>query len=333
MCLVAFIEACREARGSNQEWFYNVSAAAAPLLHGRRPRGTGGYSYQILGDRSIALLELIQARGSELAAHPTYGKAAFLECINASPMRSVFSAADPNVIVLSRLGAALDVELQDRLPPGAGDSVGLIGGAFRGEGVNLCWLLAEPLRPSPRQLRHLSGLAEHLSAGYRVRQLLGSTTRAYERAAAVFTPDGRVQHASADLPRDQHAALIERLVAAVRGSERLRTRSSQRSVADAEALFGAFVSGQYALIDQIDADGKRWVVAMRVKDPRGSGGLTVRERRVAIAAASGLANKAIAAEIGISTRAVAYDLRSCLAKLGLGDRHALVQWFAARANL
>lgn len=327
MSTTAFIEACRSTSTTQAAWFLELTAAAAPLLGAHR--GLGGYTYRVLLDGSIAIVDLIHPIGSQLAEHPDYGKAAFLNHINGTPLRACFSALDPVAIVLSQQERRLAEALRPRLPPGGVDSVGLISGAFRREGVSLCCLLDRDLRPGTRKMAYLRALAEHLSAGYRVRRVLATSASWIESAAAVITPEGRVAHFAPPVGGEERASIANRLVGAVRASERLRTVARRRGVAESEALFDAFIAGQYALVDQVDSDGRRWIVAVCVKGHRRSAMLTRRERRVAAAAASGLSNKAIAADIGLSVRAVAYDLRACLAKLGLADRASLVLWWSA----
>ena len=56
------------------------------------------------------------------------------------------------------------------------------------------------------------------------------------------------------------------------------------------------------------------------------GGLTRRERDVAVLIAQGKANKAIARDLGVGERTVEGHVASALAKLGFGSRTQLAAW-------
>lgn len=64
----------------------------------------------------------------------------------------------------------------------------------------------------------------------------------------------------------------------------------------------------------------------RTGDVLGPGGLTPREREVAVCVAQGMTNKEIARELGIAAKTVEMHVGSCLGKLGFGSRSQLAAW-------
>ena len=117
-----------------------------------------------------------------------------------------------------------------------------------------------------------------------------------------------------------------------RGAPRVAGNSDE-SMAAWEGL----VSGRWSLIDRFDSDRRRFVVAvrndLRFPDPRG---LSLRERQVAEFAGLGRSAKEIAYLLGVSAASVENSLRRAQAKLGLGSRLELTEFFSPqgiRANL
>jgi ATP/maltotriose-dependent transcriptional regulator MalT len=86
------------------------------------------------------------------------------------------------------------------------------------------------------------------------------------------------------------------------------------------------LSGQWALVDRFDSDGRRFIVAVPVDErPNAMLGLTRREREVFKLLAEGLSNKVVAHELGISTSAVSTHLNNIFRKLRIEDRASAVR--------
>jgi DNA-binding CsgD family transcriptional regulator len=139
---------------------------------------------------------------------------------------------------------------------------------------------------------------------------------------AVLSADGDVLHATGT------AALHRRSLAeAVVTMDRAR----RRKLPDAEALesWNALVDGQWSILDLIESDGKRLLLARRNQlNGHDLLALTPLERDVAWLTAIGHSYKYIAYELGINLSGVVRRLNTVLTKLRLGSRGELVRAFA-----
>jgi hypothetical protein len=260
-----FIEACRQATVCSTEWLSAIAAAAAPLFD--NPLGISGYTYRISDADTVELLDLIAAPGSQLAVDPTCGKAAFLARLGAATVSEHYCAGAPRAASLSQLDRKQRADLQRVLPRDASDALGLFGGVFMRSGIKLCTHFAQDVPLGLRRVRYYRGLAAHLGAGYRVRQLVAKAASVFDVAAAVATPAGQLLEV-----RDcgKQGETVQAIRHAVRNAERIRTRGLRRGVAEAEALYSAFVADNYSLAHAEDTDGKQLVVALRTGRRRNS---------------------------------------------------------------
>ena len=174
---------------------------------------------------------------------------------------------------------------------------------------------------SASELRRWGRIAAHLSSALRLRAKLRASV-VVEEPEAVFDPDGKLHHASGDA-RD--GAAREALRKAVLSLEKAR---GQQRVEDADRALGewrALVSGQWSLLDQLEQDGRRYIIA-RQNEPRAQGpeALTERERQVVGYAALGHHNKLIAYELGIAASTVRVLMARAASKLGVRTRDDLV---------
>jgi DNA-binding NarL/FixJ family response regulator len=88
------------------------------------------------------------------------------------------------------------------------------------------------------------------------------------------------------------------------------------------ALWNAFWTGDWFLVDHFDDDGRRFLVARRY-GRSGRQGLSSRQWQVAVLVAGGYANKQIAHELGLAESTVATYLAQAMAKLGVRSRMEL----------
>lgn len=88
------------------------------------------------------------------------------------------------------------------------------------------------------------------------------------------------------------------------------------------ALWNAFWTGNWFLVDHFDDDGRRFLVARRY-GRGGRQGLSSRQWQVAVLVAEGQANKQIAHELGLAESTVATYLAQAMAKLGVRSRMEL----------
>jgi len=164
-------------------------------------------------------------------------------------------------------------------------------------------LFLEPaLAPPDAQLEHV---VAHLIAAARLRRYGGWLE-------AVLTPAGALCHAEGEA-----IYMREELREATRTMDRARTRLRVTSPEDALSAWRVLVEARWSLLDMIDSDGKRLVVA-RVNPPRmrGSDVLAAREQQILALAGCGHTNRLIAYELGLSEGVIEAHLAAALRKLG-----------------
>jgi DNA-binding CsgD family transcriptional regulator len=104
-----------------------------------------------------------------------------------------------------------------------------------------------------------------------------------------------------------------------------RARLSERDGDDALSLWRAMVDGRWSLVDDFDADGKRYFVAREsLRGPGMPRALTPREERTLALVCEGKSNKLIGYALGLSPSTVSSTVRSLLVKLGAEHRAEIV---------
>jgi DNA-binding CsgD family transcriptional regulator len=192
-----------------------------------------------------------------------------------------------------------------------------------------CLIAAPRCRVGPvpaHEIHRWRQVAAHMATAFRVRrQLEGwSPDRRVDEmptVEAILAPDGALQHAMRPAQtRPARAALVR----AVKALERARGSLRRRNPEEALAIWRAMVSGRWSLLDHVDSDSRRYVLAHR-NDPQApdARGLTLRERQVVAYVALGHSNKVIAYELGLSTSTVGSHLARARAKLALPSAAAL----------
>ncbi|HTQ06766.1 MAG TPA: helix-turn-helix transcriptional regulator [Polyangiaceae bacterium] len=175
---------------------------------------------------------------------------------------------------------------------------------------------------TPLELERWGRIAAHLTSAVRIRLRLRANGTKTE-PSAVFDPNGVLEHAegAAKTPEAREA-----LRQAVVTMERARGAERRENPDRALGQWRALVDGQWSLVDQIEVDGRRYVVA-RENEPRASGleALTERERQVVGYAQLGHHNKLIAYELGIAHSTVRVLISRAAAKLGARTREELLR--------
>jgi DNA-binding CsgD family transcriptional regulator len=174
-----------------------------------------------------------------------------------------------------------------------------------------------PETPYPHGDRSVLGLVgAHLGAALRLRSLVGPT-----EPEAVLSPSGNVLHAT-----DTAKPVRESLVSAVLRSEQARGRMRKAAPQEAMRAWEALVRGQWTIVETVERDGKRLLLARRNPlRPPGLLDLTADERSVAWLAACSHSYKYIAYELGIPLATVASRLRRAMRKLRITNRGELIQ--------
>ncbi|NBC30008.1 MAG: hypothetical protein GVY29_08450 [Spirochaetes bacterium] len=189
-----------------------------------------------------------------------------------------------------------------------------------------------PLRHSygpPRLETEFWGkVGTHIAAGHRLRRRMAEAPPE-SRAAAIMRPDGRALELGDDAR--PHRDVLRRTVRALDSAKARDFRTGSSETID---LWKGLLAGEWSLVDRVDTDGKRYVLAIR-NDPDAPApvSLSRREAQVATYIAQGRSHKAVSYELGIAVSTVGTHLRNALDKLGLSS-HTELAWFygAVRAE-
>jgi DNA-binding CsgD family transcriptional regulator len=339
--IVGVIEAAYQVeQGSDRSWLAELLARARPSLD----RGLGVAAY---------FMDLTQARyaspepvgyGMPDGWREIFDAMVSPEAVTPAIRRRL---ADPTpVVTLSQnLGKRLFASIRDMARSvGFRDWLGIkvLDPTLRG--IILSAPLPRVMRPTPATVALWSRIAGHLSAGYRLRRRFAVDTAATAAAAAAATdregahdtdwsreaeailhPSGqKVLHAGG-VARSREAR--ESLLVAAQRMDRARGRLRRTDPEEAVAIWLGLVAGRWSLVDQVDRDGKRYLLAHR-NDPqapkRGARALTDRERQILAYATLGHANKLIAYELGLATSTVSELLARVRVKLGASSRNEMI---------
>lgn len=169
----------------------------------------------------------------------------------------------------------------------------------------------------------------HIAAALRLRKRVPELTTALEgdiihdsTLEAIIGSSGRVEHATGAAESKDSRALLEEAA-----GRRVRARIRIKNLAPHEALdgWGGLIDGRWTLIDHLDCQGRRFVLARR-NEPgtRRLPMLTVREAQVVGFAMLGHSPKLIHHELGITQGAVTMRLKSAYLKLGVRSQVELI---------
>jgi DNA-binding CsgD family transcriptional regulator len=332
---VELVEGSYDLSGGTEAWAQRMVDRIVPIagldldmaagFGWRLEQGRLGVTFQVGSEKARELF----AQGYSPTSHAagTNGSDVSNRLIDA-----VYRIPGPFISGRERLGDDYGAFIRGGLPDFFGEVVCLRADLDGERGFMVAIPSRAVVKTGPNQKRRYQRLAAHMTSGYR---LLASLTSARvgassladsELSEAVLSPDGRTVHAEG-CAKDTDAR--EALRDAARRIDWARTRAGRSEPERALELWQGLVSGRWSLIDHFDADGRRYLLAIRndphLSEPRT---LTLRERQVASLAGLGYPNKLIAYALGISLSSVATLLRRACSKLGLGGRGALVQFFA-----
>jgi DNA-binding CsgD family transcriptional regulator len=232
--------------------------------------------------------------------------------------------ATPAGTVSSQLGEHFTTyrPLNDHLRPlGIRDIVTINGFDVDGRGIAINAFLPAQATLPPQRLGQLQQMAAHLISSSRLR-------RFGEVREAVLDIDGKIQDAVGDA---KEPAAREALSLAARAIEAARGKLRRAEPAQALETWRALVDGRWSVVDFVDTDGKRFLVA-RVNESAPiaeARGLTKREHQIAALVGRGHSNKLIAYDLGLGEGTVASYLRRVIEKLGVSSRSEVIQLFAA----
>ncbi|RKH52685.1 LuxR family transcriptional regulator [Corallococcus sp. AB050B] len=180
-------------------------------------------------------------------------------------------------------------------------------------------------RATTAQVQQWGRIAAHLSTAVRLRHALKGlpSGRPGAEPEAVFDPSGKIHDATGEA-RSAHARdLLKRAVLMLEKSRGpLRAKDPEKSLEIRQAL----IAGRWSLVDQIEQNGQRYIVA-RENEPTAPGPalLTKREKEIVAYAQLGHHDKLIAYDLGISPSTVRVLLRRAKVKLGVHTREELLE--------
>jgi DNA-binding CsgD family transcriptional regulator len=184
---------------------------------------------------------------------------------------------------------------------------------------------------TPALVARWGRIAAHLATAVRLRHRLKELRRQDPEAPpdAVLDAAGQV-HDAVGSARERAAR--EQLRSAVLNLE--AARGPMRSEKPDRALhrWKALVAGRWTLVDQVEHDGRRYILA-RQNDPVAAGpsSLSPREKQVIAYAKLGHHNKLIAYELGVADSTVRVLLARAATKLGVRGRAELVDAYGDAA--
>lgn len=321
---IGLVESGYTWHADEEVWLEDIVRAAAPFEVGG---GVIGYTVSV-GRR----LSLGAFRCSEQAAErDARAVRRVIEGFSPSIARQVFAPTEfvgNATYRLARIASAAGVDLvqltehaDTRMP----QMWALVGGDPSRRAIVLCFPRAgrPSHEPFPHRARRSLGLAgAHLGAAMRLRALIAPPAADDAETEAVMTPGGKVLHAEgAAATPGARASLAQ----AVLASERARGRMRRAEPDEALQTWTALVRGRWTILESLDRDGKRLILARR--NPLGAIGLldlTADERDVAWLAALGHSYKYIAYELGIPIATVGGRLARAMRKLHVGSRPELL---------
>jgi DNA-binding NarL/FixJ family response regulator len=323
---IAAVEACYAPAATDEAWLEGLLRTLEPL-----DGGLGLYATRF--DASCS--ERVRFHPAVVAVNPDerWAAGARRATFEGDPaaIQALYGPGPPVTLASERLRnmpaavVGTHAPLRDRR-----DVLGVFARDVDGRGV----LIGIPLRsraamPGPRLRHALAAISAHVTAARRLRALEPPAAWGDpDHADAILDAQGHVAHARGSATA--HEAR-EALAGAVRSVERARGRARRVSPDDALELWKALVAGTWSLVDSVDTDGKRFVLARRntpgVREPKA---LTQQERDVLAYAALGYANKHIAYLLGMMPSTVATHLSSAQRKLHLRSRIELIRTLAPR---
>jgi len=190
------------------------------------------------------------------------------------------------------------------------------------------------IRASAAQKQQWGRIAAHLSTAVRLRHTLKRlpSGRVDTEPEAIFDPSGKLHDATGEAQNKQARGLLQQAVLMLEKSRGpLRTKDPEKSLAIRKPL----VAGRWSLLDEIEQDGKRYIVA-RQNEPTTSGPaiLSKRQQQVVEQALLGNSDKEIAYKLDLKHSTVRVLLGRARAKLGARSKKELLELYrsAARAK-
>jgi DNA-binding CsgD family transcriptional regulator len=315
--LLGIIEAAYAVSGSQSDWVAGLLRAAYPLIDG----GLGAFchTYEI-DDAGHVVLGAVYTSDGPVDDEFRRKASATIAMMSPEGLAGAYPRVPVAGYISQLANRFVDNGALAYIHPTARDAFGVVGGNPSGRGVVLHGGHARPGPVSRRDRAVWTYVASHLAAGLRLSEGPGETD-------AVMTPSGRLEHAEGDAKgAEARATLAEE----ARAIERARGRLRRTDPVEAVTLWRSLIGGQWSIVDHIDSDGRRYLLARRNAPRTPSWGeASERERQVLAYAGAGHTNKMIGYELGLSPSTVSSHLASAARRLGFKSRLDLVRAFSS----
>jgi DNA-binding CsgD family transcriptional regulator len=329
--VIAVVEATYRIDGTDSEWLQGIAAAVAPLLD-------DGLGISALTTEARAGRVFIRDAAC-VGGSPELHEAVASYAGNARPsvLLDAFRFARCSSMSVAAGGRHCLSEDPASLAfacLGIRDALGILGIDGTRHTAAISVYLGDWSSPSPRFVARWNRVASHLAAGFRIRRGLATVDKAgivpdpVSGSEAILTPGGQVKH-SEGAAHHAHRSLARAVV----GMERARGRLRVDDPDTALNAWRGLVSGRWSLVDHVDTDGQRFLLA-RENEPNvvAPTSVTPRERAVLSARARALSLKIIAYDLGLSIPAISASLASGMKKLGISCETELVALFAGSVS-
>ncbi|HEX7666976.1 MAG TPA: helix-turn-helix transcriptional regulator [Polyangiaceae bacterium] len=197
-----------------------------------------------------------------------------------------------------------------------------------GRGLWLGAPLPTTRKKSARHVTLFTRFAAHLASAMRMRR---NAVGSKPKAAAILAPGGALLDATAgaevvDAREDLRRATVH--------FDEARTKKMRSDVELATRRWKPLVASRWALIDEFDTDGRRFVVAVENAPPTCAArrDLSLREHQVMTQAHLGHIDKVIAYELGLSVSTVRVLIHRATRKLGATTRREALARFELLAK-
>jgi len=311
---VAVVEAVYAEAADTEQWLGGLIRAMGP---GIEHVATMASVFSVAGSTIVeAVIGSHGLSASELTVATAREVGPFTKAWKLCPlvMASAHSAVDVKQFGASQLLRGHGVEPADYVSFTAFDPVG--------RAISLAFALPRVAVPTAKDQRRAAKLAAHISAGYRLRSRQAvALSSALDAAAAILNPDGKLLHAEGPAKAPSAGTSLRQ---AARDIDQARSKQGRVDTDLALETWRALVSGTWSLVDFIDSDGRRLLVAREnAPVPPPAERLSTRERQVVAYAVVGQSQKLIAYTLGLSVSAVSTHLASACRKLGVASRAQL----------
>ena len=320
--VVDIIESAYRLDGARLVWLKGLCDAARPLLDSGH--GVIAWTLDARGGRVPRLSRTVRSGGRKEFERTN---ASFMEALG--PQTGVAVYRCPSVGTASELVPMLGLTMtrwHEIAPRDVMDLFSVSAQSADGLNVMLAAPLGERRRTSKRERTLWSMVAAHLASAFRLRTALEEVGPSALDAQAILRPSGVCEHAEpAAQSKSTRAALREAAIAI----DRARRRRSPASRADDLLHWPPLIAARWSLLDQFEADGRRYLIAVdnaaRLGDPRE---LSAREQQVVAHAVLGHSIKLMGYELGLSSKTISFHLRRAYLKLGVRNRLELLSRMA-----